>query len=70
MAPKAHTVNHAPLDVFVVFIARILEYVSVIISKGMSADASFGATMSARRRSQRRRWQNRTIRIESEGMRV
>lgn len=51
VAPKAHAVNHTPLDVFIVFICRDLEYVRVVIGQGMPAKATFCTTIGARRRS-------------------
>ncbi len=48
VAPETHAINHSPLKVFIVLIAGILEYVCVVIGEGMPADASFGATVSAR----------------------
>jgi len=37
-----------PLKVFIVFVARILKYVRIVIGEGMPAGSSFGATVSAR----------------------
>jgi hypothetical protein len=54
VAPKAHAVDHTPLDVFIVFVCRDLEYVRVVIGQGMPSKASFCATMRARRGSQGR----------------
>jgi hypothetical protein len=48
VTPETHAVNDSPLKFIVVFIFRILEYVRVVIGEGVPADASFGATMSAR----------------------
>jgi hypothetical protein len=49
MTPETHTVDHAPLDVFVVFIGRDLEHVRVVIGQGVSSQASFCSTMGTRR---------------------
>jgi hypothetical protein len=49
VAPKTHAVNHAPLNIFVCFIARILEDIRVVVSQRVPADASFCAALSARR---------------------
>ena len=48
VAPETHAINYSPLKVFVLFIFRVLEYVRVVIGEGVPADASFGATVSAR----------------------
>ena len=51
VTPKAHAVNHTPLDVFIVFVRRDLEHVRVVIGEGMPAKASFCTTIGARRGS-------------------
>jgi hypothetical protein len=49
VAPEAHAVDHAPLDLFLILIDRDLEHIGVVIGQGMPAQASFCTTMSARR---------------------
>jgi hypothetical protein len=49
MAPEAHAVDYAPLDVFVVLIGRDLEHIRVVVGQGMPAEASLRTAIRARR---------------------